>query len=86
MISILRGDNDSVFKGIDFRRVCTARTIRLTFGNTYTPKHIGYMERYWRIASTITRCLRQEAGLPDAFWALASQHATNIYNMVWLQS
>ena len=70
-IKIIRCDNRGEFTSIDFKNFCATNGIVFEFTAPGTPEHNGVAERKNRTLMEGTRCILQQAGLDNKFWANA---------------
>ena len=79
-IKILRTDNGLEYWGGDFEQFLKNSGIKREFSTPYTPQQNGKAERMNRTLQEMARCMLLESGLPEFFWAEATQTAAYIRN------
>ncbi|BFG24560.1 hypothetical protein CerSpe_108340 [Prunus speciosa] len=79
-IKVLRSDNGGEYKDSKFLEFCKSEGIKRHFTVKKTPQQNGAAERMNRTLMECERCMRIHAGLPEAFWAEAVNHASYLVN------
>ena len=70
-ISVLRLDNDSVFRSAEFIAICEQHRIRREYSAPYSQFQNGLQERTWRTLASSAFCMIAHAGLTLDFWEYA---------------
>ena len=76
----LRVDNGGEFTSEKFKTLCRDKGIHLTLSGAHAPQQNGIVERSWRTAVEMMRCMRKRAGLAKAFWGELLSTAVYILN------
>lgn len=76
----IQSDNGGEYISTDFRQYCLDHGIRQQLTIPHTPQQNGVSERNWRTIADMSRCMLEEAGLDDSYWALAAIYSAYIRN------
>lgn len=79
-VKVLRTDNGLEFCNAKFDEYCKVHGIERHRTCTYTPQQNGVAERMNRTIMEKVRCLLNESGLGEEFWAEAASTATYLIN------
>jgi len=79
-IKVLRTDNGLEFCNLKFDEYCKKNGIERHRTCTYTPQQNGVAERMNRTLMEKVRCLLNESGLDERFWAEAASTAAYLVN------
>jgi hypothetical protein len=79
-IKVLRSDNGSEFTNNAMKAFLAAEGIKHELTAIYSPQQNGTAERLNRTLLEKTRCLLQDAGMPNQFWGEAVRTANYIRN------
>lgn len=79
-IKCVRSDNGREYDNAAFNEFLKSEGIRREFTTTHTPEQNGVSERKNRTLEDAARCLMQQSGLPQSFWAEAVNTANYLRN------
>ena len=79
-VKALRSDNGGEYIGKDFADFCKSAGVLQQFSAPYSPQQNGIAERGMRTLGNMTRCMLEDADLPNTLWAEAMRTATYLKN------
>lgn len=79
-IKVFRSDNAKEYLSAEFTRFLSEHGIKHQTSIKYTPEHNGVAEAAGKVIFQKVRCMLQQSGLPQQYWAEAANTAVYIKN------